>query len=400
MIMFSEATRNFIRQHRFRDVRQLALSASSKENAGIDLSAAMIQIAGRQSVEKKIPSWFGNDDIIYPRHLSLEQCSSELTARYKASIISGEKLVDLTGGFGVDCTFLSGKFESVIYVEKQMELCEIARHNFRVLNCNRISVRNVDAENFLKTMIPVDFIYLDPARRSRSGRKTVAISDCEPDVSRIKGELLEKSDCVLVKLSPMLDISLALQSLPETSEVHIVSVDNECKELLFLLKKDTVESPSIICVDLKKNGTTTTFSYRRKDEKAVQIEYTSEMGKYLYEPNASILKAGAYKSVALEYKLWKLHAGSHLYTHNSYVSGFPGRIFEIEAVTSFNRSELKSVMSNVEQANLSVRNFPMSVEDLRKKLKLRDGGIYYLFATTLADGKKVLLLCKKIDDPK
>lgn len=400
MIMFTEATRNFILQHRFQDVRQLALSAKGKENSGVDLSAAMIQIAGRQSVEKKIPSWFGNDDIIYPLHLSLEQCSSELTARYKASIISGKKLVDLTGGFGVDCAFLSGKFESVIYVEKQMELCEIAKHNFRVLNCVHISIRNIDAENFLKTMVPVDCIYLDPARRSRVGRKTVAISDCEPDVSRLKGELFEKSDCVLVKLSPMLDISLALQSLPETSEVHIVSVDNECKELLFLLKKDTVDSPLIICVDLKKNGTTTTFSYHRKDEKEMQIEYTSEVGKYLYEPNASILKAGAYKSVALKYKLCKFHVDSHLYTHDSYISGFPGRVFEIEAVTSFNRSELKSVMSNVEQANLSVRNFPMQAEDLRKRLKLRDGGIYYLFATTLAGGKKVLLLCKKTGDPK
>ncbi|MDR3062323.1 MAG: class I SAM-dependent methyltransferase [Dysgonamonadaceae bacterium] len=395
MIMFSELTRNFILRHRFGDVRQLAFSAGNKENAGVDLPAAMIQIEGRQSIEKKIPSWFGNDDVVYPRHLSLEQCSSEWTARYKTSIVSGKKLVDLTGGFGVDCAFLSGKFESVIYVEKQMELCEIARHNFQVLNHNHIRVRNADAGNFLKTMLPVDCIYLDPARRSQSGRKIVAISDCEPDVSRLREELLEKSDCVLVKLSPMLDISLALQTLPETSEVHVVGVDNECKELLFLLKKGMVESPLIVCTDLKKNGTITQFSYNRKNEKETQIEYASEVGKYLYEPNASIMKAGAYKSVAREYNLQKLHPDSHLYTHDNYVSGFPGRVFEMEAVTSFNRGELRSVMKNVEQANLSIRNFPVSTERLRKKLKLRDGGNRYLFATTLSDGKRVLLMCRK-----
>ena len=398
--LFSEATKNFIRQNRFQDVRKLALSAKNKESAGIDLQEAMIQIAGRQSVEKKLPSWYENDELIYPRHLSLEQCSSELTARYKASVVSSlvsrRKLVDLTGGFGVDCAFLSEKFESAIYVEQQKELCNIAEQNFNSLKLNHIQVVNDDAVSFLNGMSQVDCIYLDPARRDHSGKKIVAISDCEPDLGLIKRGLLEKSDSVLVKLSPMLDISLALRTLPETSEIHTVSVDNECKELLFLLKKDLVDSPCLICVDLKKDGTISSFSFKQQEEKDAQIHYCQNIKNYLYEPNTSILKAGAYKTLALKFGLDKLQVDSHLYTSNVCVPDFPGRVFEIETVTSFNKNELKSAMQDISQANISIRNFPMTTDDLKKKLKLRDGGSLYLFATTLSDGKKVLLLCRKI----
>ena len=397
--MFSEVTKNFIRQNRFQDVRKLALSAKNKEFAGIDLPEAMIQIAGRQSVEKKLPSWYENDELIYPRHLSLEQCSSELTARYKASVVSSlvsrRKLVDLTGGFGVDCAFLSEKFESAVYVEQQKELCNIAEQNFNSLKLNHIQVVNDDAVNFLNGMSQVDCIYLDPARRDHSGKKIVAISDCEPDLGLIKRGLLEKSDSVLVKLSPMLDISLALRTLPETSEIHIVSVDNECKELLFLLKKDAVDSPNLICVDLKKDGTISSFSFKQQEEKNAQIHYSSDIKKYLFEPNTSILKAGAYKTLSLKFSLDKLQVDSHLYTSDICVPDFPGRVFEIETVTSFNKNELKSAMQDISQANISIRNFPMTTDDLKKKLKLRDGGSLYLFATTLSDGKKVLLLCRK-----
>ena len=397
--LFSEATKNFILRNRFQDVRKLALSAKSKESDGVDLSEAVIQIAGRQSVEKKLPSWYENDELIYPRHLSLEQCSSEQTARYKASIVlslvSRRKLVDLTGGFGVDCAFLSEKFESAIYVERQKELCDIAEHNFQSLKLSHIQVKNDDAVGFLNEMSSVDCIYLDPARRDHSGKKIIAISDCEPDLGLLKRALLEKSDCVLVKLSPMLDVSLALRTLTETSEIHVVSVDNECKELLFLLKKDVVDTPNLICVDLKKDGTISSFSFKQQEEKDAQVHYVSNIKKYLFEPNTSILKAGAYKTLALRFGLDKLHVDSHLYTSDTYIPDFPGRVFEIETVTSFNKNELKSAMQGVSQANLSIRNFPMSTDDLKKKLKLRDGGLLYLFATTLNDGKKVLLLCRK-----
>ncbi len=399
--MFSEATRNFIRKNRFQDVRKLALSAKSKEFEEIDFQEAIIQIAGRQSVEKKLPSWYENENIIYPRHLSLEQCSSELTARYKASLVFGKKLVDLTGGFGVDCAFISKIFESAVYVERQKELCDIAESNFQNLNLNQIHVVNGDSETFLKEMSPVDCIYLDPARRDQSGKKIIAISDCEPDVSLLKGSLLEKSSCVLVKLSPMLDISLALQSLPETSEIHVVSVDNECKELLFLLKKGNIDSPSLVCVNLKKNelqenNIVPSFSFKQQEERESHLHYSSEIKKYLYEPNTSIMKAGAYKSVALRFSLDKFHPDSHLYTSDTYISDFPGRVFEIETSTSFNKNELKSALKGISQVNLSIRNFPMSTEELKKKLKLSDGGSEYLFATTLNDGKKILLLCRKV----
>ena len=394
--LFSEATKNFIRQNRFQDVQKLALSAKNKESDGIDLQEAMIQIAGRQSIEKKLPSWYENDELIYPRHISLEQCSSELTARYKASVVSGQKLVDLTGGFGVDCAFISEKFESAIYVERQKELCDIAEQNFQTLNLSHVRVVNDDAVSFLNRMSPVDCIYLDPARRDHSGKKIVAISDCEPDLSLLKDALLEKSDCVLVKLSPMLDISLALRTLPETFEIHIVSVENECKELLFLLRKNTVDSPTLICVDLKKDGTMSSFSFKQQEEKDAHVYYPQNVKKYLFEPNVSILKAGAYRILALKFGLDKLHVDSHLYTSDMCISDFPGRVFEIEMFTSFNKNELKSVMKGVSQANISIRNFPMSTDDLKKKLKLRDGGSLYLFATTLSDGKKVLLLCRKV----
>ncbi len=394
--MFSGPTKDFIRKNRFEDVRKLALSVKNKEQHNIDLSAAIIQIAGRQAIEKKLPSWYENDNIIYPRHLSLEQCSSELTALYKASVVSGKKLVDLTGGFGVDCAFISEKFDSTVYVERQNELCDIAEQNFKNLNLNHIRVVNDDAGNFLSEMSPVDCIFLDPARRDHSGKKIIAISDCEPDLGFLKDTLLEKSDCVLAKLSPMLDISLALQSLPETSEVHIVSVDNECKELLFLLRKDNTEAPVLTCVDLKRDGRISLFSFQQKEEKECQVHYASEMKKYLYEPNTSILKAGAYKTVAIRFGLDKLHVDSHLYTSGNYIPDFPGRAFEIETITSFSKNELKQVMKNISQANLSIRNFPMSTDELKKKLKLRDGGARYLFATTLNNGKKVLLFCKKM----
>ena len=394
--MFSEATRNFIRKNRFQDVTKLALSAKNKDFEGIDLSDAIIQIIGRQSIEKKLPSWYENDELIYPRHISLEQCSSELTARYKASVVSGQKMVDLTGGFGVDCAFISEKFESATYVERQKELCDIAEQNFQTLKLNHIHVVNDDSVSFLNDMSPVDCIYLDPARRDHFGKKIVAISDCEPDLGLLKCTLLEKSDCVLVKLSPMLDISLALRSLPETAEVHVVSVDNECKELLFLLKKGVVDSPTLICVDLKKNGTMSSFSFKQQKEKELQLDYSQNVKKYLFEPNTSILKAGAYKSLALELGLDKLQVDSHLYTSDTNIPDFPGRVFEIELVTSFNKSELRSAMKGISQANLSTRNFPMSTDDLKKKLGLRDGGDLYLFATTLSDGKKVLLLCRKV----
>ncbi len=393
--MFSDATRQFILQHRYDDINRLALIARTLDSNNIDIPAAIIQIAGRQAIEHKIPSWYENDRIVYPQSLSLEQCSSEVTARYKASIVSGHSFIDLTGGFGVDCSFIARQFQTAIYVEKQKELCDIASNNFAVSGLDQIKIVNDSSEHYIQEIEQADCIYLDPARRDHSGKKTVAISDCEPDINRLKASLLEKAKQILIKLSPMLDITKALQTLTETSRIHIVSVDNECKELLFLMQKNWNTEPEIICVNLKKDGNHSSFSFYRSEEKNTGIDCTSEIKEFLYEPNSSLLKAGAYKLIAERFKLDKLHTDSHLYTSSHWIPDFPGRGFVVQDVISFNKNELKTKLGGISQANLCVRNFPMSVNELRKKLKLREGGEDYLFATTLKNGRKTLIVGKR-----
>lgn len=251
-MQISPETQLFIREHQTDDVRALALQARKYPN--VDMPTAITQIAGRQVAAEKIPSWRDTDDIWYPKHLSLEQCSSEVTARYKATLLKGNSLTDLTGGFGIDCAFLAAKFKSAIYVERQQELCEIAAHNFPILNLNHINVKNEDGVSYLQAMSPVDCIFLDPARRNEHGGKTVAISDCEPDVAELEELLLNKAGQVMVKLSPMLDLSLALKELQHVQEVHIISANNECKELLLILGQASVEEISIHCVNLPTKG--------------------------------------------------------------------------------------------------------------------------------------------------
>ena len=411
------ATESFIQKHRFDDVKKLAFAPCPPD---VDLSFALSQIAGRQAVKNKIPSWYEIDNIIYPKHLSLEQCSSEATAKYKASLVKGDSLVDLTGGFGIDCAFLSQQFKSGVYVEQSDELCEIARNNFKTLGFNHIQIVHGNSIDYLKTVQKVDCIYIDPARRDSSGGKIVAIQDCEPDIIELKEQLPNKAGTVMIKLSPMLDISSALQSLSETSEIYVISVDGECKELLFILNSgflaslgmtlspfgggrgrrhwlgrllcnsERSEETHINCINILKNGTIQHFSFFKQEEQCT-VNYTSEVKNFVYEPNASVLKAGAYKSVAFRFGLEKLHPDSHLYTSDKLIEDFPGRIFKLVSVSSFNKKEIRENLKSIEQANLSIRNFPCSVDELRKKLKLKDGGNTYLFATTLSDERKVLL---------
>lgn len=390
-----DVTKKFIESHRYDDPATLALKAASMTESGVDVRFAIRQIAGRQAVEHKIPSWYRLDDIIYPMHLSLEQCSSELTARYKASLLNGDTFTDLTGGFGVDCAFIAEKYHSVFYVERQTELCEIARYNFKALDLLHVHIIQGDALDYLSGMASVDCIYIDPARRSDAGKKTVAITDCEPDLGQIKDLLLGKASVVLAKLSPMLDISLAMKTLPETKEIHVISVDNECKELLFLIEKDFSGEPVIKAVNLLRNGQAILFSFVKTEEQDTVPEYTVDVLDFLYEPNASILKSGAYKSIARKFNLKKLHPDSHLYTSDQAIENFPGRSFRTDAVFSLSKKDLKEHLNGLKQANISIRNFPLSVNELRKKTGIKDGGDIYLFATTLNDGKKVLVKTHK-----
>ena len=393
-MQISLETIRFIEENRKADVRSLALQA--KKYPEVDMTMAVVQIAGRQIAEAKIPSWYRVEGLLYPKHLSMEQCSSEATALYKTGLVEGETFADLTGGFGIDCSFLSRKFKQADYVERQAELCELAGHNFPLLGLN-IVVHNEDGVDYLKRMQPVDCLYLDPARRDGHGGKTVAISDCEPDVSALEELLVEKAKTVMVKLSPMLDLSLALKSLKHVQEVHIVSVNNECKELLLLLRKSAVSSEiQIHCEQIVNSCEHQHYAFTLSEEHTSECPLAEAVGAYLYEPNASILKAGAYRSLTQAYPVEKLHASSHLYTSAHFIEDFPGRRFKVEAVSGFGKKELKEFMQGMEKANLTIRNFPSSVAELRKRLKLKEGGEDYLFATTLADESKVLIKCRKV----
>jgi len=389
--MLNEATRKFVSDHRFDDVRKSALKIRSLADSGVDFSQALTQIAGRQFAENKIQFWFQLDEIVYPPHLALEQCSSEQTARYKAGLLSGNSFVDLTGGFGVDFAFISENFKESYYVEKQKELCEIAAFNFKVLGLTDVRIISEDSSEYLKKMSPVDAIFIDPGRRSDSGKKVFKIEEAEPDILQMQDLLLEKSETVLIKLSPMLDISMALNLMKNVAEVHVVGLENECKELLFTLKRNLASEPLITCINISKKGERSKISFNQSHEKALQINYTTEINRYVYEPNASLLKAGFYKGLTDLYPVRKLHTDSHLYTSEKFIRDFPGRIFRVEAYSSFNKKELKNLLRDVNQASITVRNFPLSVAELRKQLKIKEGGNIHFLATTLANGKHVLL---------
>ena len=392
-MQISSETLRFIEENARADVRSLALQA--KKYPQVDMAMAVVQIAGRQIAEAKVPSWYHTEGLLYPKHLSMEQCSSEATAIYKAGLVEGDSFADLTGGFGIDCSFLSRKFKQADYVERQAELCELANHNFPLLGLS-IGVHNEDGVEYLKQMQPVDCLFLDPARRDGHGGKTVAIADCEPDVSALEDLLVEKAKKVMVKLSPMLDLSLALKHLKYVREVHIVSANNECKELLLILQKESASSDiTIHCEHIVNASEHQSFSFTQEQERTSDCPLATEVGAYLYEPNASILKAGAYRSLTQTYACKKLHASSHLYTSEQFIEDFPGRRFRVEAVSGFGKKELKEFLQDMEKANLTIRNFPSSVADLRKRLKLKEGGEDYLFATTLADESKVMIKCRK-----
>ncbi len=390
----TDVTIKFIKEHLADDPSMLALQAN--KYPGVNMIVAISQIAGKKMIVEKIPSWSKVEGLIYPKHLSLEQCSSEATARYKSSLVKGSSLVDLTGGFGIDCAFLSVHFSKVTYVERQQELCDVAAPNFTLLGLTHILVVNGDGVDYLSQMEEVDWLYIDPARRNRQGGKAVAIEECEPNVAELSEQLIHKAGQVMIKLSPMLDLSLALHHLPFTKAVHVVSVANECKELLIILGKErqNLRIP-IHCVNILKNGKTQTYSFN-KEEESEGCEYAQQVRRFIYEPNASILKAGAYKSVARSYHLKKLHPNSHLYTSDDQILKFPGRIFVCDSVFSLNKKEIKTNLREIKKANITVRNFPLSVAELRKRLKLSDGGEVYLFATTLMEGQKALIKCHKL----
>ena len=472
-------TLNYVRQHADEDVRLVALRGC--KDPDVDLTLALQQIQGRQTARTKLPTWTAIDGIVYPPHLNLEQCSSEQTARYKAALCrrlltkppefldkpsgkagrggwgaeqlsnsksSNSKLLDLTGGFGVDFAFMQEAFDEATYVELNPQLFAIATANFHTLGLN-VSCHNTDAVSFLKSLpkrerteelggekaspnwgrLEGALIFLDPARRDSHGQRTYGIADCTPDVLALKDELLQKAVYVLLKLSPMLDWRKAVTDLgpQNVREVHIVSVRNECKELLILLSAIIETPPTLHCVNdddtftlhCVNDGDTFSIALPPPSPLSSLLQFAAiasppslppsppslppsplpleDSGKaFLLEPNASIMKAGCFDALAARFSVTPLSHDSHLFISPHLIEGFPGRQFLISATSSLNKRDLKTALRDITRANITTRNFPLSAPALRQRLKLADGGDTYIFATTLADNTHILLICKKL----
>lgn len=494
--IMNQATLDFIRQHQDDDVRQLAFLGSKYPE--VDMPFALDQIRGRKMARTKLPRWASIDGIIYPPHISMEQCSSEQTALYKAELAArllslspsssenGEEkekesenasnlhlsencefagkgavdsefakneatckkqqilteseenvneikeephegdfseetgFVDLTGGFGVDFSYIASRLGvKSMYVERQAHLCEAAKENFERLGLKNAIVKNGDgievlhsfaskkeaaasdslgitedqSRSLLKTNLGLKLIFIDPARRDDAGNKVVSLKDCTPDVTLLQEEMLSKADYVIIKLSPMLDWHRAVSELNCVQEVHIISVNNECKELLLVLSARNMGNLRIYCVNDAQS-----FVCEESDMESSSVKiapFTLEEMQYLYEPNASLMKAGCFGVLSERYDARMLSKNSHLFVSREPIAVFPGRSFRIIAVSSFNKKELKRHLSGITKANIAIRNFPLSVAELRKRLKLKDGGETYIFATTLSDESHVLVITEK-----
>ena len=461
----NQATQDFIRQHQDDDVRQLAFLGSKYPE--VDMPFALDQIRGRKMARVKLPRWASLEGIIYPPHISMEQCSSESTALYKAELAarllglpassSGTEMkaeneiefVDLTGGFGVDFSYIAARLGvKSMYVERQAHLCEAAKENFERLGLKNAIVKNGDGIevlhsflpkkddaasaddslgitydqplSLLKTKLGLKLIFMDPARRDDAGNKVVSLKDCTPDVTVLQEEMLSKADYVIIKLSPMLDWHRAVSELSHVREVHIISVNNECKELLLVLSARNMGDMEASSADgvggtEEAEGTDGAVKYAGKlrmycvndaqsfvcDESDMETSSvkiapsTLEEMQYLYEPNASLMKAGCFSVLSERYGARMLSKNSHLFVSQAPIEAFPGRSFRIIAVSSFNKKELKRHLSGITKANIATRNFPLSVAELRKRLKLKDGGETYIFATTRSDESHVLVITEK-----
>lgn len=494
--IMNQATLDFIRQHQDDDVRQLAFLGSKYPE--VDMPFALDQIRGRKMARVKLPRWASIDGIIYPPHISMEQCSSEQTALYKAELAArllglspsssenGEEkgkesenasnlhlseicefagkgavdsefakneatcekqqilteseenvneikeephegdfseetgFVDLTGGFGVDFSYIASRLGvKSMYVERQAHLCEAAKENFGRLGLKNAIVKNGDgievlhsfaskkeaaasdslgitedqSQSLLKTNLGLKLIFIDPARRDDAGNKVVSLKDCTPDVTLLQEEMLSKADYVIIKLSPMLDWHRAVSELNCVQEVHIISVNNECKELLLVLSARNMGNLRIYCVNDAQSFVCDELDIESSSVKIAP--FTLEEMQYLYEPNASLMKAGCFGVLSERYDARMLSKNSHLFVSREPIAVFPGRSFRIIAISSFNKKELKRHLSGITKANIAIRNFPLSVAELRKRLKLKDGGETYIFATTLSDESHVLVITEK-----
>ena len=354
--------------------------------------AILNQIAAKTKSKNKLPTFFKTENIIYPSKISVEQTSSEKTAQYKASLVSGETLIDLTGGFGVDDLYFSKVMENVIHCEIEEELSMLAQHNFEVLGIQNVQCELGDSSTYLeKTQSKLDWIYIDPSRRNDTKGKVFMLKDCLPNVPELLPFYFTKSDNILIKTATILDISAGLLELSNVKYIHIVAVDNEVKELIWELSKSFSGVTTIKTVNIT-NDKREEFSFELNSN--AQFPNYGFPKKYLYEPNSAIMKSGGFDEIGIQYHLEKLHQHSHLYTSEDKID-FPGRVFEIQEAFSYTKSEMKSFLEN-KKANITTRNFPDSVEEIRKKWKIKDGGNVYCFFTTDRNNHKIVLICNKI----
>ena len=382
-------TTNFIQQNLDKALSEIALLLS--KHPELDKNFILNQINGLQKAKLKLPTFYQNKAIVYPVGLSMEQCSSEQTALFKSQLVNGKTAVDLTGGFGVDAYFFSKQFDEVSYVEQNQELFEVVQHNFKVLNAP-IKCYQTSCEDFLdKNTQLFDLAYIDPSRRDEN-KRVFKLAECTPNVIELLPQLLKTAQQVLIKTSPLLDIKQTLSDLKSVSKVWIVSVQNDCKEVLYLVNKTADNNPEIITVNIAKNTSTFVFDYEK--ESTVFVDF-SEPQTYLYEPNASVLKAGGFKSIAAQFGLNKLAVNTHLYTSNELITNFPGRVFKITNTLDYNEKSVKTL--GLKKANIATRNFPDSIEQIKKKLKLTDGGNNYLFATRNLYDKLILMVTEKTE---
>ena len=380
--------KEFINKNLKQDINSLAL----RKNLFPDYEWSWIlnQIQTKQKAEKKLPTWFLNNDVIFPSTLSIEQTSSETLANFKSELISGEKLIDLTGGFGVDDFYFAKHFKKVVHCEFQEDLSAIVQHNFKVLNADTIETFSGDSISYLQNSTEkFDWIYIDPARRDDKKAKVFLLKDCTPNVVELQEFLFEKSENILIKVAPLLDISSILNELSNVKTIYAIGLQNEVKELLIVLQKGFTDQPELIAVNISNDGTIHQNTFTLIDTADSKL---STPLNYLYEPFSSYLKLGSYNSIAVKFNVSKLHKHSHLYTSNELID-FPGRSFKIEQIIPYNKKDIKFLENT--KCNITTRNFPLKVEEIRKKHKIKDGGDLYAFFTTDLNNDKIVVICKK-----
>ncbi|MEO6346709.1 MAG: class I SAM-dependent methyltransferase [Aquaticitalea sp.] len=391
LLLLNSESQEFINEHLNSDVTELILKGNPI--AGLEIKNLVEQIESKRRCQKKLPTWFKQENIYYPNKLNIEQTSSEITAKYKASLIKGNSIIDLTGGFGVDCWAFSKHFKSITHCEINLELSQIAAHNFKQLNIQSIETIASNGLSYLQNSgITFDWIYVDPSRRHDSKGKVFFLKYCLPNVPKELDTLFAHSNNIMIKTSPLLDISVGMSELKHVKSIHVVAVNNEVKEVLWILENNFDANPILNTVNIKAKDNEY-FEFSSADESTSEANHSLPL-KYLFEPNAALLKAGAFNSIATKLKLFKLHKHSHLYTSETIID-FPGRCFRIESFFPYNKKQIKE--ANIKKANITTRNFPESVQTIRNRWKIKDGGNIYLLFTTNMLQEKIVLVCTKVD---